>query len=98
MSHVGTSLQTNQDQTLAPLPLDLLAFRHLNQHPQFRNRTSSLKIESQGESVVVTGRLPSFYLKQLLQELLKRMPVAVSIDNQVDVISSSGVSSVHRPK
>ncbi len=98
MSQVETGQQADERQTSIPLPLDQLAFHHLNQHPQFRNRTSSLRIESYDETIVVTGRLPSFYLKQLLQEVLKRLPVAESIDNQVDVVSNLGVSSVRRPK
>ena len=34
----------------------------------------------------MTGQFPSFYLKQLLQEVIKVMPGVVSIDNQVHVV------------
>ena len=39
------------------------------------------------------GRLPSFYLKQVLQTLLRDIEGIKLIDNQVDVISSTGLSS-----
>jgi len=43
----------------------------LEQHSHFRGRTSLLKIESIHGSIVLSGRLPSYYLKQLLQEAIK---------------------------
>ncbi|MFT5523288.1 MAG: hypothetical protein ACI9HK_001234 [Pirellulaceae bacterium] len=40
--------------------------------------------------LVLEGRVPSFYLKQILQTLLKDIDGVVRIDNQVDVVSSTG--------
>ena len=40
------------------------------------------------------GCVPSFYLKQTLQELLRGIEQVKQIDNQVDVVNSSGLSSV----
>jgi hypothetical protein len=47
--------------------------------------------------LTLRGRLPSFYLKQMLQTLLRNLDGVTRIDNQVDVVSSIGLSSV-RPK
>jgi osmotically-inducible protein OsmY len=43
------------------------------------------------------GRVPSFYLKQVIQTRLRGLPGVVEIDNQVDVINSCGLSSVRSP-
>ena len=58
----------------------------LEHHPHFRGRASLFTIELVGETIVMTGRLPSYYLKQLLQEAIMVMPGVVNIDNQVDVV------------
>ena len=46
--------------------------------------------------LTLEGRVPSFYLKQVLQTTLKGIPGVKRIDNQVDVVSSAGLSSVRR--
>jgi BON domain len=43
--------------------------------------------------LIIRGRVPSFYLKQVLQTLLRGIDGVDQIDNQVDVVSSSGLSS-----
>ena len=48
-------------------------------------------------TLTLTGRLPSFYLKQVLQTLLRDLDGVTRIDNRVDVVSSTGLSSV-RPR
>ena len=47
--------------------------------------------------LTLEGRLSSFYLKQVLQTLLRDLDGVTRIDNRVDVVSSTGLSSV-RPK
>ena len=47
--------------------------------------------------LTLEGRLKSFYLKQMLQTLLRDLDGVTRIDNRVDVVSSTGLSSV-RPK
>ena len=44
--------------------------------------------------LTLRGRVPTFYLKQILQTLLARVDGVRSIDNQVDVSSATGLSSV----
>jgi hypothetical protein len=51
---------------------------------------------SQG-TLTLTGRVPSFYMKQVLQTHLRELDGVARIDNRVDVVSSTGLSSV-RPR
>ena len=44
--------------------------------------------------LTMRGRLPSFYLKQVLQTLLRDLHGVNQINNQVDVVTSTGLSSV----
>ena len=54
----------------------------------------------QHEDGVLTmrGRVPSFYMKQILQTLLGDLDGIEKIDNQVDVVSATGLSSVRKPR
>jgi hypothetical protein len=61
------------------------ARERLEQHPHFRGRGSVLAMEMVGDTIVLSGCLPSHYLKQLLQEALKAIPGVATIDNQVVV-------------
>lgn len=47
--------------------------------------------------LTLEGRPPSFYLKQVLQTLLRDLEGVTSIVSRVDVVSATGLSSV-RPK
>ena len=76
----------DQNGTDLPATEVLLLIRaRLEQHPHFRGRSSLFVVELVGETIVLSGRLPSYYLKQLLQETIKLMPGVVNIDNEVDV-------------
>jgi len=59
----------------------------LDQHPHFRGRNLQLQIDLIDGSVVLSGRLPSHYLKQLLQEAIKVIPDVANIHNRVVVMS-----------
>jgi hypothetical protein len=60
----------------------------LSQHPHFRGRTGNFAYEYRQEALIIRGRVPTYYLKQLLQTVLKDLSGVAYIDNQVDVISS----------
>jgi hypothetical protein len=66
----------------------------LSQHSHFRGRTSNFEFEYREDVLVIRGCVPTFYLKQLVQTALKDVKGVALIDNQVDVVSSDGVSSV----
>ena len=57
----------------------------LERHPHFRGRASQFQVERIGGEVVLSGRLPTYYLKQLLQEAVKDIPDVAHIDNRVEV-------------
>ncbi|NOY42997.1 MAG: BON domain-containing protein [Planctomycetes bacterium] len=77
-----------------------LARDELSHHDHFRYHSNSIAIESQDGRLVITGRLPSFYLKQVLQTVLRALPEVQQIDNRIDVVSCHGLSStqdsIHR--
>lgn len=43
---------------------------------------------------MIRGRVPTFYLKQLLQDALKQVEGVRRIDNRIEVVTSDGLSSV----
>ena len=58
----------------------VVLIRHrLQHHPRFRGRASLFAITLVGETIVVTGRLPSHHLKQLLQQAIRVIPGVVRI-------------------
>ena len=57
----------------------------LDGHPHFRGRCDLLQVESIDGSIVISGRLPTYYLKQLLQEAVRLTPGVERIKNQVEV-------------
>jgi hypothetical protein len=76
--------------------LTSLARDHLEQHPHFRGRLSGLRIEHRGKTLFLSGRLPSFYLKQLVQEAVRYLPGVGHVRNEIDVVNANGISSVRR--
>jgi osmotically-inducible protein OsmY len=69
--------------------------RHvLERHPHFRGRIHDLAVKHEGRNLYLTGRLPSFYLKQLIQEAVRHLPDVDFVYNEIDVVSADGVSSV----
>ena len=71
-----------------------LGRKQLERHPHFRGRSEVIAIEQQGRILVVSGRLPSFYLKQLVQETLRHVPGVQAVCNEIQVVRSDGISSV----
>ncbi len=74
--------------------LSSLARQQLEHHPHFRGRVSDVFIEQRGRTLMLTGRLPTFYLKQLVQEAVRHVPGVKHVRNLIDVVSVAGVSSV----
>ena len=72
------------------------ARQYLETHPHFRGRISGVSIAHQGNDLFLTGRLPTFYLKQIVQEAVRHVPGVHYIYNQIDVVSADGMSSTRR--
>ncbi len=71
-----------------------LAHEALAHHSHFRHHADEFEFEQCGDVLLVRGRVPSFYLKQVLQMILLRVDGIRLVDNRVDVVSSEGPSSV----
>lgn len=69
------------------------ARRRLEEHPHFRGRAAGLSIEQRGKTLYLAGCLPSFYLKQLAQETVRRVPGVQAVHNEITVVSAAGISS-----
>jgi osmotically-inducible protein OsmY len=68
--------------------------RHLlANHPHFRGRVDDVAIDHEGRTLLLFGKLPTFYLKQLVQEAVRQVPGVQRIENHIDVASPVGISS-----
>ncbi len=74
--------------------LSAVARTYLESHPHFRGRVNDVAISQDGRTLLLTGRLPTFYLKQLVQEAVRRVPGVHSVRNMIDVVNAEGISSV----
>ena len=68
----------------------------VNAHPHFHGRAAQFEFVCREEVLVVRGLVPTFYLKQVLQTMLKDLDGVSLIDNQVTVISPDGLSGFLR--
>ena len=66
----------------------------LQTNPLFRGHLDSIELEYVEGHLVLLGRLPSFYLRKMLNESLSTVPGMGRIENRIDVISSDGLSSL----
>jgi hypothetical protein len=65
----------------------------LSNHPHFRGRADRFRLELCDGALVVEGIVPSFYLKQLLQHVLRHVRGVKRIENRVAVVNARGLSS-----
>lgn len=68
----------------------------LSQSCHFSRHWREIVCDFEDGILTLRGRLPSFYLKQILQSIVKDVPGIARVNNQVDVISAAGLSSVRR--
>ena len=64
----------------------------LESQPQFAGRSRLFKFEYNGDTLVIYGAVPTFYLKQILQSTLKALDGVRLIDNRVSVDPSDGLA------
>jgi hypothetical protein len=90
------TLTNKQRRKRAPtrIKIEQLARQELDRHCHFRGRVDGFQFEHHEGVLTVRGRVPTFYLKQLLQTALKRVDGVERINNQVDVVCCDGLSSV----
>lgn len=86
--------EVKSDPSCTRCDLSDLARQYLESHPHFRGRLNDVFIAHEGRTLCLTGRVPSFYLKQLVQEAVRHVPGVQGVRNMIDVVSSDGISSV----
>ena len=59
----------------------------------FRGRADTFEFECNANVLVIRGCVPTFYLKQLLQDALKQLEGVQRIDNLVDVFVPEALRS-----
>ena len=69
---------------------ELNAAALIESHPLFRGRGRWIECRCLGGSLYLSGKLPSFYLKQLVQELLRELEGIERIENGIVVASPVG--------
>lgn len=81
-------------QAAQPEPVDLgrAAYEKVATHCHFRGRVDDFQFVQEDNVLIVRGRVPSFYLKQVLQTALMKVEGIRRIDNQVDVVCCNGLS------
>jgi hypothetical protein len=89
----GTSLESENRPSDATTTVVKCALCRLEEHPCFRGRSGAIELEFRRGTIILRGRVPSFYLKQLLQEAMRDIDGVEVIDNRVDVVCSNGLSS-----
>jgi hypothetical protein len=57
----------------------------LESHIRFRGKTRFIRCRVDGKRLRLDGCLPSFFLKQLMQEAVRRIPGIEQIDNRIVV-------------
>lgn len=85
----GANTPLSQSDHCPQNDLRSLAVRSLETNPAFRGRLAQgvIQIESNGDSLVLKGNVPTFHVKQLLQETLRRVEGVTQIENRVVVIA-----------
>jgi hypothetical protein len=58
-------------------------------HAHFQGRAHAFEFECREDVLVIRGCVPTFYLKQLLQDALKHLPGVQRIENLVDVFAEA---------
>jgi hypothetical protein len=92
------TLKNKQQRKPAPtrIKIEQLARQELDRHCHFHGRVDGFQFEHHEGVLTVRGRVPTFYLKQLLQTALKRVDGVERINNRVDVVCCDGLSSVRQ--
>jgi hypothetical protein len=74
------------------LTIERQAYSLVDSHCHFHRRAGRFEFQCEEDILIVRGNVPTFYLKQLLQCVLRDVEGVRAIDNQVMVISSHGLS------
>lgn len=89
-SAVANSEESDRCENCTVTTLQSLAKQSLETHPVFRGNIQACAIDivSFGDKLIIHGRVPSWYHKQLLQEILRRVDGAGRVENNVVVMDA----------
>jgi hypothetical protein len=89
-SAVANSEEPDACENGAVSNLQSRARQSVETHPAFRgnNQACAIDIVSAGDKLIIHGRVPSWYHKQLLQEILRRVDGAGRVENNVLVMDA----------
>ena len=82
---MATYMKEREAKVAATRDVKMAALQALEAHSHFRGRTRHIRIENHAGDVVLHGVVPSFYLKQVLQTIIRGVEGVRRIDNRVDV-------------
>jgi hypothetical protein len=68
----------------------------IEKHSLFTGRSRLFEFQYREEVLVIRGRVPTFYLKQVLQSVLKNLDGIRRVDNQVTVDWGDGLIDPNR--
>ena len=54
----------------------------------------NVQVERHGDSILLSGQLESYYLKQQAQELLREVACELRLDNQIEVRQHAQVAAI----
>ena len=77
--------RTSSNSTLRQQAIELL-----ESHPYFKGRSKWIGMEFEKGQIRLKGRLPSFFLKQVVQEILRELPGISRIHNDIVVATPHG--------
>lgn len=78
--------------------IEELARRRMAENRSYASCFRDITLHHEDGVLTMRGHLPSFYMKQVLQTLLRDIDGVEQIDNQTDVVSATGLSSVRKPR
>ena len=76
------------------MKVEQLAFDLIDTHSHFHRRASRFDFQCSDDILIVRGHVPTIYLKQLLNSVLRELDGVCTVDNQVQVASSHGLSDL----
>jgi hypothetical protein len=81
----------NQDVfSCSPREIERNAIQLLEHHPHFRGRHLWLHCTCREGNLYLSGKLPSFHLKQIAQEVVRRVQGVRTVVNEIVVASPEG--------
>jgi hypothetical protein len=77
------SVDTEVEQEIFCRGMELRAASRITGHPQLRQHCSAVHFYFEDGCLIVAGSVPSFYLKQLIQETIRNLEGIDRVDNRL---------------